>query len=462
MNFIIFPNTLFEDIELKEYNNIYIIEDEIYFKKKTNKVKLAYMRACMKFYEEYLKSLGYKPIYINYKNSLKFKSINNYSFYPANHEIIKKYKLKIVKDKSLFLCDDILLEDFYTKTKDSHNISNSYFFNHMKKHLNIIPNVKSYDSLNRNSIPENTFNIKNTKYNNIFYKEAIEYVNKNFKNNIGDLNNIFYYPVTFNDARKQLKFFINKKLSHFGDYQDAMVDNEIFLYHSCISCVLNNGILNVNEVLNEIISIKNKHKINNIEGFIRQILGWRDYMHFIYKYYYTHLKKSNHWESKNKIKNWDILYSAKTELSFLNNELIKVNDYAYSHHITRLMVFLNIFILCEINPKDIINWFSTVCSIDAYDWVMWSNIITMGYFSTKFTKKPYLATGNYMKNMGLKMNENDELIMKSLFYRFLIIKKDKLKIGASIYLRNYTFVEFDKNLQEKYIKIGNEFIKKLI
>lgn len=463
MNFIIFPNNLYQNIELKKYNKIYIVEDRNYFRKNCNKIKLIYLRASMKFYENYLKKLGYNPIYLDIDNLNKVPKTNNYSYDPVNHEIVKKYKLNIVNDNSLFICDNVLLDDFYNKTKDNDNISNSYFFNFMKKHLNIIPDVKSYDTLNRNPIPKNSFNIKNLKYNNFYYKEAIEYVNLKFKNNVGNPENIYFYPITFEDSKKQLKFFINKKLNKFGDYQDAIEENEIFLYHSCISCCLNNGLLNPSYVIEEILKIKNKYKINNVEGFIRQILGWREFMHFIYKYYYNHLKKSNHWQAKNKIskKGWKILYNANTQLSYLNNELTKVNVYAYSHHIIRLMVFLNIFILCQVNPKDIIDWFSDICSIDAYDWVMYSNILCMGYFTTKFMKKPYLATANYPINMGLNVNENDQLIMKSLFYRFLLLNKNNLTLGASIYLRNYTYIEFDKKLQEKYIDIGNKFIKEL-
>jgi len=195
---------------------------------------------------------------------------------------------------------------------------------------------------------------------------AKEYINKYYKNNYGN-DEYFIYPINHNDAKKWLKKFIKYKLNNFGEYEDGINSNILIGYHSCLSPILNIGLLTPIDVINEIKKIKiNKNNIFSIEGFIRQIIGWREYCYFIYDLYGNNLKKKENFYYKNNLNklNNDI-WNATTNIPYIDNIITKINNYAYCHHIERLMCISNYFNLLNINPKDIYKWFM-IMFIDAY------------------------------------------------------------------------------------------------
>ena len=162
--------------------------------------------------------------------------------------------------------------------------------------------------------------------------------------------------------------------------------------------MLNIGLLTPLKLVEIAKNYKTKVPINSYEGFIRQLIGWREYMHYLYQYKYDELIKSNNHNNQKSIdKSW---YSGTTGLLILDNEIKKAITYGYSHHIIRLMIFLNYLLLSEIKPTDIYKWFMEVVSIDAYDWVMIPNIYSMGYFSKIGMKRPYLSSSNYLLKMS--------------------------------------------------------------
>jgi deoxyribodipyrimidine photolyase-related protein len=164
-------------------------------------------------------------------------------------------------------------------------------------------------------------------------------------------------------------------------------------------------------------------KDNNFEGFIRQIIGWREYMRYLYEYQYDSLIKSNLPLNTKSFDDWKPLYNGTTGIYPLDAEIKKAVKYGYSHHIVRLMVFLNYFILSEITPEMIYRWFMEVVSIDAYEWVMIPNIYGMGYFSNKFMSKPYISSSNYILKMSnYKKNNSWENTWNNLYREFVSSK----------------------------------------
>ncbi len=162
--------------------------------------------------------------------------------------------------------------------------------------------------------------------------------------------------------------------------------------------MLNIGLLTPLKLVEIYRNYKNKVPLNSYEGFIRQVIGWREYMRYLYNYKYEELIKSNNHNNQKSInKSW---YNGTTGLLVLDNEIKKAITFGYAHHIIRLMVFLNYLLLAEIKPYDIYKWFMEVVSIDAYDWVMISNIYSMGYFSSIGMKRPYLSSSNYILKMS--------------------------------------------------------------
>lgn len=490
--FVVFPNHLYESTIsiLREYDKVYLIEEPMHFYDfkyrafRYNKIKLAYLRASMKFYYDYLKSKNINAEYIN------FDQVRNYAFLRTagaevhcfdtfDREIDLKFqkmkiKLNVLIDTPSFISTKEQRTEFATAKKNTKNISNADYFKFLKQKLNIFVDVKSYDADNRNPPPQhhvlNALSQKQQKlmYSNKYYDEAISYIDGHpmFKNNIGNTPNVRIYPVTFKDAKKTLSDFLKNKLNQFGTYQDSIAQDHVFLYHSCLSSSLNNGLLTPIEVVKQAIKYYDAHKltvsINNIEAFIRQVLGWREFIWFIYDTFHRDIISSNYWSNKRTL-NWDHWYGKKpTGLASLDNEISKCVDHAYAHHIVRLMVFLNILVLCQIHPQQIKRWFMEVCAIDAYEWIMVGNIWAMGHFTNKYMKKPYLATENYLLNMSDYRQTDSTHIWSALFYDFLWTNEDKLKGTASIYTRNLAyFKKLDKDQRDEILKISKAFKDKV-
>lgn len=252
-------------------------------------------------------------------------------------------------------------------------------------------------------------------------------------------------------------FFLEYKFNSFGTYQDTILEDNVYIYHSNISSSLNIGILSVEFVYQTTIDYckKNKVSINNIEGFLRQVLGWREYMRYIYVRY-PDITKQNKWNANRGLvwKYWD--GTRDTGIDFLDNEIKKVVKHSYCHHIIRLMIFLNIFVLIGVHPDEIINWFMRFCSIDAYHWCMISNVYSMGYFDDRFMRKPYISSSNYINKMS---NYKKNVTFDSLYYKFLDTHRKNKNIGFYGNSLRY-FVNMDLDNRSKFIKTADEFINK--
>jgi deoxyribodipyrimidine photolyase-related protein len=443
--FLILPTQLFQNIDLlKKYDIIYLLEEQYYINKKFHKQKLLLFISSMQYYYDYLLENKIKVKYLKF-NNIKYDKLlnnkNNYSMYnPIDKSMIKLYNKYNVQyfDSPLFLNTyQDLLNYKNLKNKNNYNQSDFYKYQRIKynilidKNNNPIFNKWSFDTLNREKFPKELKEIKILTYNNKYLKNANQYINNNFSKNFGIIDK-YYYPCTHNDAIKHLKSFIKTKIKYFGKYQDAISDKIIYGYHSNISALLNIGLLTPELVIKTIIKYYNNSKnkkeiINSIEGIIRQIIGWREYIHFIYIFYSNKIQDINYIKlNTNLPKSW---YSGKTELNLLNNLIIKVQNYAYLHHIERLMIVNNLMYLYNIKFKDIYNWFMT-CFIDSYDWVMIPNILmNINSLDTniKYMTRVYLGSDNYIKKMSNYTNKNDFEIINTLYWDFIKKNKNVLK-----------------------------------
>lgn len=456
--FIILPNSLFELKYIKKYkdNHFYIIEDTLFFKDKQritnfNKKKIILHHSSMKYYFDYLKKYKFNVSYINFNKKNKYSFLKKYNqvnlFNPTDHLLIKRLdklhnNINYI-DNPLFLLTENDLEQFKKDKKIKNNFFHKTFYTWQLEYLNIPFINKSYDELNRNKLNDNVKIPKPfPKFNNKYINKSIDYVNKYFKNNIGNIDN-FNFPITHSEAKKLLKYFLKNKLHSFGEYQDAIIDNNPYLFHSLLSSSINIGLLTPQYVLDETIKYykKNKSKItiNNFEGFIRQIIGWREYERMLYYFDYDNLIKSNYWNNKKKLNNkW---YNGTLNNKPVDDTINKAIDTGFLNHIERLMIILNFMVLKEIHPKYIYQWFMEF-AIDSYDWVMIGNIYGMGYFTTNTMRKPYLSSSNYIIKMSnYKKDDIWDKEWNQLFYRFLYTHKKLLKGGAAIYLRNLRYFE---------------------
>ena len=211
----------------------------------------------------------------------------------------------------------------------------------------------------------------------------------------------FRWGVTRGQALQVLHHFIHTRLPTFGPYQDAMVTGQETMWHSLISPYLNLGLLQPLEVI-QAAEQAYWHKgleLSSIEGFIRQVLGWREYMHGLYSYVASDYGNRNWFNHTRPLPAF--FWTAETEMNCLHQVLSQVQQTGYAHHIQRLMILSNFALIAGLSPQEVESWFHAVF-IDAHDWVMQTNVIGMGLFADggMLASKPYAASANYINRMS--------------------------------------------------------------
>lgn len=472
--FIIFPNQLYYDLSYKEYGHVHIVEEPLLFYDskrpfKYHKSKLAYLVAAMKEFENHLKSHKVKVTYIKYNDIENFykkiKSSQEVIFYdPTDHDISQKYismnpHTSVLESPNFLLSIDDLTQ--YQKTHATKS-QHSTFYNFVKAKLNVLKDVPNLDSMNRSSLPKTHSPTEQYIYKSPSYDYAKKYISSHpqFQNNPGSLEYLEHWPINMKDARNHFDLFIREKLSNYGKYQDAIHDTDVFVFHSTISPSLNIGIISPRYILNEILKHQHKYAKNNIEGFIRQLIGWREYMRYLYIFHHQrftkHVQENSHQYkrlSKQEYMKWT---TGSTGIKPLDTEIQKALKTGYAHHIVRLMMFLNIFVLTNVHPEDIYKWFMEIVAMDAYDWVMKSNIYCMGYFYPNAMTKLYISTSNYILKMSNYKKGEWCNIWDALFYSFLHNRHPNI---PPPYSRNYVYFKNLSSLKQKQmLEIASKYI----
>jgi deoxyribodipyrimidine photolyase-related protein len=230
--------------------------------------------------------------------------------------------------------------------------------------------------------------------------EVIGQVIVHCENHFGDITD-FHLAVTRLGALSALKQFIQERLVHFGDYQDAMLMHEPWMYHSHISFYLNAGLLSPTECIEAALDAYDKKHVSlsSVEGFIRQILGWREYVRGIYWNKMPDYKHLNFLQATRKLP--DFYWGSDTKMACLKQCVGQTKTHAYAHHIQRLMILGNFALLTGIHPDEVNAWFMIVYP-DAYEWVVLPNVTGMILFADGgfLASKPYAAGGNYINKMS--------------------------------------------------------------
>ncbi len=309
----------------------------------------------------------------------------------------------------------------------------------------------TYDVDNRKKIPkEMAIPAARPPRENRFVKEAKAYVEANFSANYGSAGN-FSYATTHEEAEKQMKYFFAERYEKFGVYQDAIVRDEAILFHSVLSPYLNTGLLTPQHVLDAALNAGSVHKIpqNSLEGFIRQIVGWREFMRCVYEREGGKQRTLNFWKFSRSIPK--SFYDGTTGIDPLDDCIRKALSSGYLHHIERLMIVGNFMLLCEFDPDDVYQWFMELF-VDAYDWVMVPNVYAMSQFGDggMVTTKPYISGSSYIIKMSnYKKGEWSE-IWDALFWRFMDRHRDFFSRNPRLGMLVRTF---DKMLPEKRVAL---------
>ncbi len=269
-------------------------------------------------------------------------------------------------------------------------------------------------------------------------QEVIDWVDTQEFSSYGEIEP-FRWAVTREQALQVLTYFIEHRLSTFGPYQDAMVTGEFTLWHALLSPYLNLGLLQPMEVVQaaETAYRDRNLPLNSVEGFIRQVLGWREFMRGLYAYVDDDYPQQNWFEHSHPLPPffWD---ANQTDMNCVHQSLKQVESIGYAHHIQRLMILSNFALIAGLLPQEVENWFHAAF-IDAYDWVMQTNVIGMGLFADGgvLASKPYAASANYINRMSdycqncsydKNKRTGDRACPFNFFYwDFLARHQDKLK-----------------------------------
>lgn len=480
MILIILPNQLFPLKMLPDnIATIYLIEEPRYFTDfDFHKLKLVYHRSSMKKYENEV-SKKYKCVYKDFSkvNTTLYSSLNKdttYYFNPIDHKLFNKYKKLLSKatmiDNLNFLLTPKEIEEnktvFYKNNKYSHDL----FYKFQRERLDIlIKNNKpvggkwSFDTENRNALPKNIIipkvpKVKKDKY----YKEGVEYINKHFEKNYGAIEE-WNFPIDNKGAIKWLKNFIKKRLPKFGPYEDAVDVENPFLFHSVLSPMMNIGILPdtiVVKTTNEYYE-KNKDKIPiaSFEGFIRQVIGWRNYVYSVYMLE-PKMYEDNFLKHKNKIS--EKYWLATTEIKPIDSIITNIVKYSYMHHIERLMYMGNWFLINQVDPKEVHRIFME-WTVDAYDWVMVPNIMGMSQYADggKMMTRIYFSSSNYIDKMSNFKRKKDEewwKIWDAIYYSFIHKHYDLLKNNYATSRQTIHWKNKSEKEKEEILKLAKKNI----
>ena len=484
--FLILGNQLFPHKHLRKYKDstIFMCESfDLCTFQKHHKLKLILFLSSMRSYADELKKNKFKVNYIDLKKDFKIsyeKKLENFIKKNKFEELIsfeiedkffekkistlcKKNKIKLTFIQSpMFLNSRDEFKNYLSKTKKPF-MANFYKIARAKTDI-LMENNKpkggkwSFDEDNRKKLPKDIkipemITAKETKHTKVLKQQ----INTIFKNHPGEVDN-FWLPTTYDDAVKWLDYFIIKKFNLFGDYEDAVDTNNNFLFHSVLSPMINLGLLTPDLIIERVRKVENKIKINSYEGYIRQIIGWREFIRGIYQNYDQQLEENNFFQHKNSLtKKW---YDGTTGLDPLDHSIKNAQKYGYTHHIERLMVLCNIMNLCEIKPNEVYNWFMEMF-VDSSDWVMSPNVYGMGLFSDGgiFSTKPYICGSSYfMKMMNFKKgNWND--IMDGLYWRFINKNRKFFQSNPRLNMMVNIYDKMNTERKNHIIKKANQFIR---
>ena len=345
-------------------------------------------------------------------------------------------------DDTRFLCTPTRFAAWADGRK---NLRMEFFYREMRKEYAVLMDNGSpvggewnYDSENRKSPPDGgLFVPKPTLFTpDEITQKVLDLVAGRFANHFGDLLP-FGFAVTRQQALQVLDAFITERLPHFGDYQDAMVENEPWLYHSHISFYLNCGLLEPLEVIQraEQAFIDKKAPLNAVEGFIRQIMGWREFVRGIYWLNMPEYAEKNFLGAQRPLPS--LYWNAETDMNCMRQCVTETRQNAYAHHIQRLMVLGNFALLAGLDPKQVCEWYLLVYA-DAYEWVELPNVAGMILFADGgyLGSKPYAASGAYINKMSnYCKNCRYDVSAKAgptacpfnyLYWNFMITNHDKL------------------------------------
>ncbi|MDX1744009.1 MAG: cryptochrome/photolyase family protein [Ruegeria sp.] len=367
-------------------------------------------------------------------------------------------------------------DEFHDWAEGRKQLRMEYFYREMRRKTGLLMDGDApeggkwnYDSQNRKPAKSDLFMPRPLQTEpDAITEEVLNLVEDRFGNNFGTLRP-FWFGVTRAEALKALSMFVEQALPRFGDYQDAMLESEPFLYHSVLSLYINAGLLDPLETCERVAqAYHDGHApLNAVEGYIRQIIGWRDYMRGIYWYSGPEYTQQNFFGAKRPLP--DFYWTGRTDMACMAAAIGQTKEEAYAHHIQRLMVTGNFAMLAGIDPHEVHEWYLAVYA-DAYEWVEAPNVIGMSQFADGglLGSKPYAASGNYINKMSdhctncsydVKQKTGPEACpFNPLYWDFLLRNEEKLRGNPRLGQVYRTWDKMDEAKKKEYRDSARVFL----
>ncbi|MFO0806115.1 MAG: cryptochrome/photolyase family protein [Gemmataceae bacterium] len=276
----------------------------------------------------------------------------------------------------------------------------------------------SFDTDNRKKLPASVRPPAPTPPpEDAFVREARCYVRTCFPDAPG-CDEPFHYPTSSSAARAWLAEFLEHRFADFGSYEDAISARERVLFHSVLTPAMNIGLLSPQEVVDAALRFESRVPLNSLEGFIRQVIGWREFVRLVYRTRGWRQRTRNYWNHTRPVP--AAFYTGTTGIAPVDHVIRAVLDTAYCHHIERLMILGNFMLLCDLSPDAVYQWFMELF-IDAYDWVMVPNVYGMSQFADGggMTTKPYISGSSYVRKMSDFPKGDWCGVWDALYWRFI-------------------------------------------
>lgn len=394
---------------------------------KHHKKKIAFLFSAMRHFAQSLRDNHYNVTYVEYeddnnqgdllaqvKHTLENNTFDNVIVtFPGEYRLLKSMQQwenvlglpVVIEEDDRFLSTP---SDFAQWAEGKKQLRMEFFYREMRRKHRILLDGKdpiggkwNYDAQNREPMSAHQDIPKKTGFTpDDITQTVLALVERHFNDHFGTLDN-FDFAVTRDNALTVLNTFIEERLPHFGQYQDAMVEGKPWLYHAHIGFYLNCGLLTPKEAITaaEQAYHSGTAPLNSVEGFIRQILGWREYVRGFYWHFMPGLKTDNYFNNDRKLP--DFYWHGRTNMNCMRQCIKETHDNAYAHHIQRLMVIGNFSLLTELSPDEVQAWYLLVYA-DAYEWVELPNVAGMILYSDggNLASKPYVSSGSYINKMS--------------------------------------------------------------
>ncbi len=489
---LIFPHQLFEDSPLTSIEGTsYIIEEYLFFSQYDfHWQKLLYHKQTMLHYQDYLKGSNTKVKYISAEDKESdvrelIKALDAKGLYAIHYidpvddylqsrieETCEKLGIEttVYESPMFFNSREEISEYFH---KDRKRYLHADWYKKQRKKLNILIDDNgepeggkwSTDAENRKKYPRKKIPpiVTFPKKDKYFDKAIFEIKDSKLKPQ-GNEPTRQYYPTTFEEAKLWLDAFLVERFQEFGVYEDAITMGDLILHHGVLTPMLNIGLLTPQYIIDTVLdySSKLKHDIplNTLEGFIRQVIGWREYIRGMYTATGRKQRTTNYWGFKNKLP--QSFYDGTTGILPFDNTIKKVLETGYCHHIERLMILGNFMLLCEIDPDEVYRWFMELF-IDAYDWVMVPNVYGMSQFADGglVATKPYISGSNYILKMSNYSKGDWQAKWDGLFWRFMHIHRDFFLSNPRLGMLIRMYDKMAPEKQRGHLDAAEEFLSKL-